>query len=159
MKVPPSIPLLLLVFLFGCISDEAVAASSSAPRASVLLGCYAQDANGPITMRVDKENGHYALVAIHEDGSTKKTLTLYSREAKASQAQAADKIDALISDSLGVIAIIKSKNGVPINTTSPGSDIYLYAPQVGGPLFERPCPKARDHSPTSRPGGPRSAGA
>lgn len=141
-----------VLFLFVCVSAEAAAASPAAQRADVLLGCYAQDANGPITMRVNKEDEHYSLVAIHEDGSTEKSFTLYSREAKAGKAEGVEMIDALISDKLGVIAIMKSTNGVPINTTSPGSDVYFYAPQVGGPLFKRPCPKVGDHGPTSRPG-------
>ena len=157
MKASRSTHLSLLAAFFVCVSAEAVAASPSALHADVLLGCYAQDPNGPITMRVNREDGHYSLVAIHNDGSTEKSFTLYSREAKEGKAQDAEKIDALISDKLGVIAILKSKNGVPINTTSPGSDVYFYAPQVGGPLFKRTCPKVGDHDRTSRPSGPRSA--
>lgn len=148
MKGSRKASLLLPFALFGCISAEAFAASSSPPRADVLLGCYAQEANGPITIRINKENEHYSLVSIQKDGSSKKTFTLYSREAKPGQAKATEMIDALISDESGVIAVLKSKNGVPINTQGPGSDYYFHAPQVGGPLYKKPCPGAQDHTPT-----------
>lgn len=147
----------LLFVLVGCVSAEAVAAPPSALRENDLLGCYAQVENGPITMRVNKEVGHYSLVAIDKDGSTKGMLTLHSREVKASKTQDAREIDALISDDLGVIAIIKFKKGARMHGEPPASAFYLYAPQVGGPLFKKTCPQVQDHDPTSHPSGPRSA--
>ena len=152
--------ILPLVFvLVGCVSAEAVAGPTSALRENDLLGCYAQEGNGSITMRINKEGGHYSLVAIDKDGSTKGMLTLHSREVKASKTQDTRKIDALISDDLGVIAIIRFKNGARIYGERPASAFYLYAPQVGGPLFKKACPQVQDHGPTSRPSGPRSAAA
>ena len=135
------IALLPIALLGACATSSDVAKAPTSPE-DQLIGCYAQESTARPTLRVFKDSGEYFLSFLKDAVPHGDLMQLkpVPEGVLSSKPELAGRVEALLAIDLGVIGVVKFREGAVFEGQLLQSDFYFLAPQVGGPLFKRECP-------------------
>lgn len=136
------IPAIALAITLGGCATGNPATPLAATGPEMLLGCYAQSANGVPSLSVTRQDGRYFLEPLPGDPAGARQMELFPK-AMPGEAQARElpaRVEAILGGELGIPALLKFAPGAVVEGQPMESEYHFFAPQVGGPLFRRDCP-------------------
>lgn len=129
----------LAISLCGCVTGHP-ATPIAATGPDLLVGCYAQSADGGPSLSVTRKDGRYFLAALPDDGAGRSPLELFQKPLPGPGRELPATVEAILGTELGMPAVLKFAPGAVVEGQPMESEYYFFAAQVGGTLFRRDCP-------------------
>lgn len=142
-RINLAVACLATLFASGCASGPALSQGKPASGFDQLVGCYAQSERGSASLRLEPREDKFILSGLGaEPPIAPLELTPYPEERLEMLSPGLrDKVDLMLTLGSSPLGIVKLKKGAELDGVKAESEYVLLAPQVGGPLFPRECPR------------------